>query len=103
MGSTEQQLIHAEWEAFAICEKQGPSHPGENCKIQRCLDSQRKCHCHSERQEKKSTQQRGGACVPADEEKKTAEYFSASGDDPQRRNHSRWQIPIERVRVFQEP
>jgi hypothetical protein len=47
--------------------------------------------------------QRGGACVPTDEEKKTEENFSASGDDPQRRDDSRRQIPIEAVRVFQEP
>ena len=37
-------------------------------------------------------------CVPADEEKKTEEDFSASGDDPQRRDHLRRQIPIEPVR-----
>ena len=39
MGSTEQQLIHAEWEAFTICEKQGPSRPREDGKIQGRLDS----------------------------------------------------------------
>ena len=39
MGSTGQQLIHAEWEAFAICEKQGPSHAREDGKIQGRLDS----------------------------------------------------------------
>jgi hypothetical protein len=38
-GSTGQQLIHTEWEAFAICEKQGASYPREDSKIQGRLDS----------------------------------------------------------------
>jgi hypothetical protein len=38
MVSTEQQFIHAERKAFAICEKEGPSHAGENGKIQGRLD-----------------------------------------------------------------
>jgi hypothetical protein len=37
---------------------------------------------------KKPTQQRSDACVPADEEKKPEEKFSASGDDPDRRDLS---------------
>jgi len=41
--------------------------------------------------------------VPANEEKKTEENFSASGGDPQSWDHSHRQIPIESVRVFQEP
>ena len=38
-ASTEQQLIHAERESFAICEDQGPSHPCEDGKVQWRLDS----------------------------------------------------------------
>ena len=43
-GSTGQQFIHAEWEAFATCEKQGSSYPGEDGIIQGRLDSQCKRH-----------------------------------------------------------
>ena len=38
-GSTGQQLIYAEWEAFAICEKHRSSYPREYGKIQGRLDS----------------------------------------------------------------
>jgi len=37
--STEQQLVHAEWEAFTICEKEGPSCAREDGIIQGRLDS----------------------------------------------------------------
>ena len=37
--SAGQQVIHAEWEAFAIGKKQGPSDPREHSKIQGRLDS----------------------------------------------------------------
>ena len=38
-GSTAQQVIQAEWEAFAICKKKSPSYSREDGKIQRRFDS----------------------------------------------------------------
>jgi hypothetical protein len=39
VGSTEQQFVHAQWEALTSCEKEGPSCSRENCVVQWCLDS----------------------------------------------------------------
>lgn len=103
MGPPEQQLVQGEGEAFATGKKQGRSHPGEHGKIQWRLDSQCKRHCRRGRQQKKGGQQCDGASVPADEEKKTEENFSASGDDSQQRDHSRRHKPIKRLRIFKEP